>query len=216
MEASPSMTYASDANAIESILERCVHVDRRFQDWRRTIPSQCETLSPCFGSDQPSTPTNSTFYPNHMLTYPTLHIAEMDNQHRLHRIKLQIIIMKCASKMAVYHSNQSQKYAEMSAGHEAPHRVCLDTVNDICATVPFHFGEKPTSLGPTPNEIPRQIPNLGPQSPFELPTCTDHSAQQGAPTATRSIRSTGSTTPPSGRNTPQPALRKNMGYFMLL
>ena len=204
MKVAPSMACVSDPEAIESIFERCLAVDRKFQDWRRTLPSYWEVSTPWFGNDQSNTrsqssPTTSTFRLSHMLTYPTLHIAEMYNQHRLHRIKLQVIIMKCAFKQATSHDYQSEEYAEAIASHRTAHRICLDTVNDICATIPFHFGEKPAQIGPQLDATPAQVPTLDPQSRSRSP-----------------LQSTTPNLPPSGRNPPQPALRKNMGYFMLL
>ena len=221
MKASPSLTYASDAKVLKSILERCLDIDERFQDWQRTLPSQWETSLPWFERDLPnahsqSSPNTSAYRLSHMLAYPTLHIAEMYNQNRIHRIKLQVIIMQCAFKIATSHECQREEYIQASTTYKTAHRVCLEAVNDICATVPFHFGERPRQIGPTPNIIPTQIPNLGSRSNREIPIRTGIPARPNLVVPQPPLQSTEATGRSIGVSPPQPALRRNMGFYMLL
>ena len=209
-------SYTFGTKGIDSILKRSMTMNQKFLDWHSTLPPEWEISSPQSRHDQSDASTMSStshtkFYMSHVLTYPTLHIAEMYNQYRLHRVKNQVIIMKCASKIASSLQAQSHEYVQASAIYKAAHRVCLDIVNDICATVPIHFGKKPPhDGGPS-----LQCSIIGSQG-HQLPTPSDTRMQQRNPATALSLKSTTAAALLSGRETQQPTLRKNMGYYMLL
>ena len=149
---------------LQSILQSSRALDRALLEWRQTLPPTWEIRTNPSAEEQealfqnPASAHSATWLGS-LAIYPTKIISDLFNQFRMHRIIVQTIIIRVASRLATVDQDRdketSNETVEILHMEEDARRASLELVDEICASIPFHLG----SMAPTftTNEVTSQV-----------------------------------------------------------
>lgn len=113
------------------VLKFAVQVDRKLVDWYEARPAAWQIISA--QEEPPHTTTTLQAWSSRLDVYDDMGIGVVLNNYRTHRITVQVIIMRCLER------------ARSPLGLGAwtmPEQTIEDLMDDICACVPWHLGDR--------------------------------------------------------------------------
>jgi hypothetical protein len=128
---------------VQGLMHRAQSLDERLTAWMDSVPEAWQFQSPCWHVDNLGSGdyANAAVFPGRVDVYSDYWVAGVWNQARTTRLVLMSIAVRCAAWVcSPVDYRTTPQYATAA-------RVCVDTISDIIASVPYHFGWQPDRAG---------------------------------------------------------------------
>ena len=122
---------------ILSILKKATELDQRLLAWTSTVPDDWLPTQVSGPQGIPQSVRKAGLYQDYCNIYKSILIAYTFNSHSCSRIKLQLTILSC-----IKHLNFTSDNSEMIS--ETASEIIQDLADTICASVPYHLGDRMT------------------------------------------------------------------------
>jgi hypothetical protein len=122
-----------DHNFAISLLEQCYALSTRFETWYATLPPLWQVTSVSSPSEVPASVASCGLYGSACHVYTSIYIAHSLNAYRASFIKLHLSILSLLTYLGA--SNTS---AAVLASEDRIQQL----TDDLCASVPFHLGDR--------------------------------------------------------------------------
>lgn len=124
---------------VEDLMHRAQSLDEQVAAWMDSVPDTWQFKTLCWQLQSLAVPGGNDYYraevfPGRVDAYSDFWVAGVWNQARTTRLVLMSIIVRCAAWVcSPVDYRTTPEYATAS-------RVCVDTISDILASVPYYLG----------------------------------------------------------------------------
>ncbi|KAL2170403.1 hypothetical protein VTG60DRAFT_4889 [Thermothelomyces hinnuleus] len=124
---------------VQDLMRRAQDLDQQAAAWMKSVPEAWQPRTLCWQLQSLAVPSGSDYskaevFPGRIDAYRDFWVASVWNQVRTTRLILMSIIVRCAAWVcSPLDYRTTPEYATAA-------RVCVDTISDILASVPYHLG----------------------------------------------------------------------------
>ena len=122
-------------------IRRAQDLDRRLEDWARTLPPEWRSEVGKVVTDEPAEPLSAFFWPGPVYVYVDVNVANVMNEYRIARLLCQSVVLLCVGALPAGATAAAGERLQRSYT-EAVY-IAQQMVNEVCSTVPFMLGFHP-------------------------------------------------------------------------
>ncbi|KAL2186002.1 hypothetical protein L209DRAFT_688808 [Thermothelomyces heterothallicus CBS 203.75] len=124
---------------VQDLMRRAQDLDQQAAAWMKSVPEAWQPRTLCWQLQSLAVPGGSDYskaevFPGRVDAYRDFWVASVWNQVRTTRLILMSIIVRCAAWVC------SPLDYRTTPEYATSVRVCVDTISDILASVPYHLG----------------------------------------------------------------------------
>ena len=132
-------------SAIQDLLERTLNMEAELKDWDASLPPVWQKRTIAYVQDVPTDLMNAEAWIGPIHEYSDIHVSSMINHQRASRICCNCLIMKCLEWLSRGECEQDPQYQRARYDR-------LQMLDDLCYSIPFHFGWSTRSDAQTQRE----------------------------------------------------------------
>lgn len=124
-----------------SAVRRAQDLDRRLEDWARTLPVEwCGDVAKVV-TDEPADPLSAFFWTGPVYVYRDINVANVMNEYRIARLLCQSVVLAAVGALPAAASGSHGE--RLQRGYTEAVYIAQQMVNEVCSTVPFMLGFHP-------------------------------------------------------------------------
>jgi hypothetical protein len=117
-------------------VRRAQDLDRRLEEWARTLPAEWRSEVAKVVTEEPREPLSAFFWSGPVYVYGDLNIANVMNEYRISRLLCQSIVLACVGALPT----ATAQAEHLQRSYTEAVYIAQQMVNEVCSTVPFMLG----------------------------------------------------------------------------
>jgi hypothetical protein len=121
---------------ILGVVRRAQELDRRLEEWARTLPREWRGDVARVVTEEPREPLTAFFWTGPVYVYHDLNVANVMNEYRISRLLCQSVVLLSVGALPAA-TAQSE---HLQRSYTEAVYIAQQMVNEVCSTVPFMLG----------------------------------------------------------------------------